>query len=82
MGKNMKNIKVTKVSKDKVKHFDFAKKPKTPCFLFPFAREVICKPGLKSRDFKMTKTNMESLNEPYLMLVTHPSFIDFFVIFI
>ena len=75
----MRNTKVTKVSKDKVKHFDFAKKPNTPCFLFPFARDIICKPGLKNRDFKMTKTNMESLNEPYLMLVTHSSFIDFFV---
>ena len=71
--------KVTKVSRDKVKSFDFAKKPHTPGFLFPVAREIISKPVLKGRNFKLKKTNMESVNGPYLMLVTHSSMIDFFV---
>ncbi|MBQ8518996.1 MAG: hypothetical protein IJ455_05305 [Agathobacter sp.] len=71
--------KVTKVSRDKVKSFDFKKKPHTPGFLFPVAREIISKPVLNGRNFKLTKTNMESVNGPYLMLVTHSSMIDFMV---
>ena len=71
--------KVTTVSRDKVKSFDFAKKPHKPGFLFPVAREIISKPVLKGRNFKLKKTNMESLKGPYLMLVTHSSMIDFMV---
>lgn len=71
--------KITTVSRDKVKSFDFAKKPHKPGFLFPVAREIISKPVLKGRDFKLTKKNMESVNGPYLMLVTHSSMIDFMV---
>lgn len=71
--------KVTTVSRDKVKSFDFKKKPHKPNFLFPVAREIISKPILHGRDFKLTKTNMESVDGPYLMLVTHSSMIDFMV---
>ena len=72
-------MKTTTVSKDKVKRFDFSKKPKKPGFLFPVARDIICKPLLKNRGYSFKKTNMESLNEPYLMLVTHSSMVDFFL---
>ena len=75
----MRNTKVTKVSKDSVRRFDFQKKPNKPCFLFPFARDVISKPLLKSKGFTLKKTNMESVDGPYLMLVTHSSFVDFLV---
>ena len=71
--------KVTKVSRDKVKSFDFKKKPHTPGFLFPVAREIISKPVLNGRNFKLTKTNREGVDGPYLMLVTHSSMIDFMV---
>ena len=72
-------MKVTKVSRDKVKSFDFAKKPKRPGFLFSVAREIISKPILNGRNFELKKTNMDSVDGPYLMLVTHSSMIDFMV---
>lgn len=66
------------VTKETVKRFDFAKKPKRPGFLFPVAKMIICKPDLKKRGFKLTKTNMEDIEKgPYLMLVTHSSMVDF-----
>ena len=71
--------KVTTVSRDKVKSFDFKKKPHKPGFLFPVAREIISKPVLNGRNFKLTKNNMEGIDGPYLMLVTHSSMIDFMV---
>jgi len=72
-------MKVTRVSRDKVKSFDFAKKPKRPGFLFSVAREIISKPILNGRNFELKKTNMDSVDGPYLMLVTHSSMIDFMV---
>ena len=72
-------MKTTTKSKDQVKRFDFAKKPHKPGFLFPVAREIISKPVLKGRNFKITKTNMDELEGPYLMLVTHSSMIDFMI---
>ena len=76
----MRNKKVTKVKKEQVKHFDFAKKPKTPCFLIPFVTKCICEPIIKSRNFKLEKINMDSLgDEPYLMLSNHSSFVDFMI---
>lgn len=71
--------RITTAKKDNIKHFDFEKKPNTPCFLFPVAREILSKPDLKKRNFKLKKKNMESLHEPYLMLVTHSSMVDFHV---
>ena len=58
-------------TKDKIRHFDFAKKPHSPCFLFWLAKVIISKPDLKKRNFKLTKTNMEGIRGPFLMLVTH-----------
>lgn len=70
--------KVTKATKENVKSFDFAKKPINPKFLFPIARNIVSKPLLKKRGYSLKKINMESLgNEPYLMLVTHSSMVDF-----
>lgn len=71
-------MRVTKVKKEDVKCFDFEKKPHKPSVLFSVAREAICKPGLKKRDFTLKKINMKGVEGPYLMLVTHSSMVDFF----
>lgn len=71
-------MRVTKVKKEDVKCFDFEKKPHKPSILFSVAREAICKPGLKKRDFTLKKINMKGVEGPYLMLVTHSSMVDFF----
>lgn len=64
--------------KSKIKHFDFQKKPITPCFLMSVAKGIISWPDLKKRGAVMTKVNMEEIEgKPYLMLVTHSSMVDF-----
>jgi len=72
-----KDIAYKGPAKDKIRHFDFAKKPISPCFLFWLAKVIISKPDLKKRNFKLTKTNMEGIKGPFLMLVTHSSMVDF-----
>ena len=64
------------MNKEKIKRFDFAKKPHTPGFLYPVARDLVCKTLLNGRGYSLKKTNMEGLDEPYLMLVTHSSTVD------
>lgn len=63
--------------KDKIKRFNFAKKPKRPGFLLKVAKAIISKPDLKKRGFQLTKTDMEKIQGPYLLLVTHSSMVDF-----
>ncbi len=64
--------------KRKIKHFDFQKKPITPCFLMSVAKGIISWPDLKKRGAVLTKTNMKDMEDkPYLMLVTHSSMVDF-----
>lgn len=64
--------------KSKIKHFNFEKKPITPCFLMSVAKGIISWPDLKKRGAVLTKTNMEGIEDkPYLMLVTHSSMVDF-----
>ena len=64
--------------KSKIKHFDFQKKPITPCFLMSVAKGIISWPDLKKRGAVLTKVNMEDIEDkPYLMLVTHSSMVDF-----
>ena len=66
------------VDKSKVKHFDFQKKPISPCFLMNVAKWIISWPDLKKRGAVLTKVNMEDIEDkPYLMLVTHSSMVDF-----
>lgn len=63
---------------ENIRRFDFAKKPNTPCFLMSVAKGIISFPDLKKRDFKLEKVNMEGIeDQPYLMLVTHSSMVDF-----
>ena len=61
----------------KPKSFDFSKKPKSPCFLMSVAKQIISFPDLRKRKFTLEKINMEGLEGPYLMLVTHSSMVDF-----
>ena len=65
------------IKKERVKHFDFAKRPNDPCFLMSVAKNIISFPDLKKRNFKLTKINMENVEGPYLLLVTHSSMVDF-----
>lgn len=66
------------ITKEKVRHFDFAKKPHTPGFLFGVAKLIISKPDLKKRGFQLKKIGMEEIEgKPYLLLVTHSSMVDF-----
>ncbi|MBE5940709.1 MAG: hypothetical protein E7266_09985 [Lachnospiraceae bacterium] len=62
---------------DKIKRFDFTKKAKNPCFLMYAAKWIISWPDLEKRGYKITKTGMEDVKGPYLMLVTHSSMVDF-----
>lgn len=68
---------VKKRKRDKIKHFDFAKKPIKPTFLMTLAKEIISWPDLKKRNFQLTKVGMEDVDGPYLLLVTHSSMVDF-----
>ncbi len=68
MGKN---------TKDGIRRFDFEKKPIRPTFIMSLAKWIISWPDLKKRRFMLTKTNMENVKSPYLLLVTHSSMVDF-----
>lgn len=64
--------------KSRIKHFDFQKKPISPCFLMSLAKLIISWPDLKRRGAVLTKINMEDIEgKPYLLLVTHSSMVDF-----
>jgi len=65
------------MTKRRIKHFDFAKKPINPCFLMSAAKWIISFPDLKRRKFAYKMVNMEHVEYPYLMLVTHSSMVDF-----
>ncbi len=64
--------------RSRIKHFDFQKKPISPCFLMSLAKLIISWPDLKKRRAVLTKINMEDIEgKPYLLLVTHSSMVDF-----
>lgn len=73
-----KEIKATRVKKDQIRHFDFAKKPIKPTFLMFLAKQILSFPDLKRRGFILEKRGMEEIEgKPYLLLVTHSSMVDF-----
>ena len=63
----------------KIKHFDFAKKPKKPSpVLMGLAKALISRPDIKKRGAVITKHGTEEYEgKPYLLLVTHSSMVDF-----
>jgi len=66
------------VKKDKVRHFDFKKKPIKPTFLMGLAKGIISFPDLKKRGAVIRKHDMENIEgKPYILLVTHSSMVDF-----
>ncbi len=73
-------MRVTKKTKEQIKHFDFNKKPIRPCFLMWAAKWIISWPDLRKRKFKLKKINMEKCHRPYLLLVTHSSMVDFNIV--
>ena len=46
------------VTKENVKRFNFAKKPKRPGFLMEVAKTIISRPDLKKRGFQLKKTDI------------------------
>ncbi|MBR2408710.1 MAG: hypothetical protein IKB07_07100 [Lachnospiraceae bacterium] len=66
------------MKKDKIKRFNFEKKPISPTFIMGLAKGIISFPDLRKRKAKLTKVGMEELEgKPYLLLVTHSSMVDF-----
>ena len=66
------------MKKDKIKRFNFEKKPISPTFSMGLAKGIISFPDLRKRKAKLTKIGMEEIEgKPYLMLVTHSSMVDF-----
>ena len=60
-----------------MERFDMKKKPvKEKFFLTPIAY-LLSFPSVLLRKLKITKTNMENLKPPYVLLCTHHAFIDF-----
>ena len=66
------------MKKDKIRRFNFEKKPISPTFIMGLAKGIISFPDLRKRKAKLTKVGMEELEgKPYLLLVTHSSMVDF-----
>lgn len=66
------------MNRDKIKRFNFAKKPIKPTVIMLAAKYIISFPDLKKRKAKITKINMDGIEDkPYLLLVTHSSMVDF-----
>ena len=66
------------MNKDKIKKFDFAKKPHKPWpWLNWVAENVVAWPYLKRRGAKLIKRGMEDLEgKPYILLCNHASLVD------
>lgn len=65
-------------AKDKVRRFDFKKRPHKPSALIWLAKRVISFPDMKKRGAVVRKHNMDGIEgKPYILLVTHSSMVDF-----
>lgn len=74
---NTVRLKKTTVPKEKVKHFDFKKKPWKPTPLMYVAKGILSFPDLKKRGARIEKIDMEGLEgKPYLLLCNHASLVD------
>lgn len=66
------------MKKDKIRRFNFEKKPISPTFIMGLAKGIISFPDLRKRKAVLTKVGMEEIEgKPYLLLVTHSSMVDF-----
>lgn len=72
-------VRLTKktVSKEKIKHFDFKRKPRKPRPLMRVAKGILSFPDLRKRGAVIEKIDMEPLEgKPYLLLINHASLVD------
>ncbi len=66
------------MKKEKIKRFNFEKKPISPTFIMGLAKGIISFPDLRKRKAVLTKVGMDEIEgKPYLLLVTHSSMVDF-----
>lgn len=66
------------MKKDKIRRFNFEKKPISPTFIMGLAKGIISFPDLRKRKAVLTKVGIEGIEgKPYLLLVTHSSMVDF-----
>ena len=67
---------------EKVKHYNFAKRPKkASVFWMTIARWFAIAPRMRGRKLTKININMEGIKPPYLLLVTHASMLDFPVMY-
>ena len=67
---------------NKIKRYDFTRRPKKQNrFLMWFARQFVVKPHFRGRKLTICKKGMEGIKPPYLLLATHASMTDFYVMF-
>ncbi|MBE6541266.1 MAG: hypothetical protein E7672_02335 [Ruminococcaceae bacterium] len=65
------------ISEEKVRRFDFKKKPHKPSVLIYAAKYIISFPDLKKRKAVIRKHNMEGIEgKPFILLVNHASLVD------
>lgn len=65
------------ISENKVRRFDFRKKPHKPSVLMYAAKYIISFPDLKKRKAVIRKHDMDGIEDkPYILLVNHASLVD------
>lgn len=69
------------VDPEKIKHYDFARKPKRASKFWLVASKMVSSALLKGFDLKIIRENMDGLKPPYLLLATHASETDFAVMY-
>lgn len=66
----------------KIKRYDFSRRPrKASAFWMTIARLFAVRPMLRGRRITVTRTGMEGIKPPYLLLATHASMTDFPVMY-
>lgn len=62
--------------KKDIKRFDLKKQPKKTLFLFKPLKSVYANLGTRGHDIKITKTNLEGIKPPFLLLGNHNALLD------
>lgn len=65
------------MKKDRIKRFDFKRKPVKHAWLMPVAKGILSFPDIKKRGAVIRKHDMEGIEDkPYILLVNHASLVD------
>ena len=65
------------MKKDKIKKFDFKRKPTKHAWLIPVAKGILSFPDIKKRGAVIRKHDREDIEgKPYILLVNHSSLVD------